>query len=117
MAVIKNLPTLDDLQLDHPDAVMIATRVVDLAEGTPLAGTLPPWVDHAVIGRKDEIVMVVFMATPVEPASVMAGIFGDADAATVEFANTLDSFRREGWKVREPDPWEVTDVLDGPVPF
>jgi hypothetical protein len=112
---ITNLPTLPGT----PDTTMIATKDTDFFEGTPLAGMLPPFPETAVIGRMGTRVAVVFAATPWGDEEILGAEFPDVELAEVNFANALDTLRTDGWKVREPDPWETPDPLasDAPLPF
>lgn len=101
-----------------PDAVMVATKTHDLFEDTPLAGMLPPFTETAMIGRDDTTVVIMFAGTPILAGDAAVSVAPDIELAEVEFGNALDAFRRDGWTVREPDPWELdVDGPDAPLPF
>jgi hypothetical protein len=102
-----------------PDAAAIAEKRVDLFEGTPLAGLLPEFTQVATVGRDGNVLGVAFAPTPVSPAVETARAVADADEAAVAYRNMLDELRRDGWTVRELDPWDYPDPLrsDAEAPF
>ena len=112
---ITNLPTLGY----EPEALMVATLTSDLLAGTPLAGLLPPETEVAYIALDGTEVGIAFAPSLVAPGEVVVGDHPDAETAQVQYANTLDAFRREGWTVRDPEPWELPDpqAADAPLPF
>lgn len=116
-------PTTHDLEIYEalaevaPDSLMIASRVTPVA---PVAGRpASDVVETGRLVRYNRVVMLTVPAVPPLRGDIIVKILGDAELAAVEYGNLIDALRRDGWDVREPDPWEVTDPLapDAKAPF
>jgi hypothetical protein len=101
-----------------PDALMVGTRETEI---TPIAGQIAETGIVSETVRLSRYDKVVALTTPeAVPASgdLSFGIEYTAEAAEVAFANLADSLRRDGWSLRDAEPWEIASPLDSEeVPF
>ena len=113
----ENLTIVESPEETRPDALLIISRVTEL---TPTAGHVAKvTVETGRLARHGDTVLLVLIAVAPMLGEILVRPYADADAAAVEFANTADALRRDGWTVREPEAWDVPDPLasDAPIPF
>lgn len=110
-------PDLTSLGEITPDDLLILSRVTEL---TPVAGQPATYVrETGRLVRYNRIVMLNIPAVAPYDGELRFTVAADPDTAAVTFGNEREAMRRDGWTVREPDPWEVPDPLrsDAEVSF
>jgi hypothetical protein len=110
----ENLIELGEIR---PDAMIVATRVTEIA---PLAGR--PAIEGTVIEtlhvlRYDKIVTLTLPGVAPLAGDLVVLAMPDVEIAEVEFTNLVDVLRRDGWTLRDPEPWESVETLSEEAPF
>lgn len=107
---------MTDAEVDRkPDALIVGTRASDLPG---LAGAPASLIESVRLARFDEIVILTIPAVGPLDGDVRMAICADNEEADVLFAHEREALRRDGFELREGDPWEIGSPLDSEeVPF
>lgn len=101
-----------ELEQIKPDALLVGTRNawVPPAAGQPEESG---YVTETVrLTRYDKMVTLTLMAAEPWEGDVRLTVADDAETAEVAFSNEAEALRRDGWTLREADPWEVADPAE-----
>lgn len=70
------------------------------------------------LARRGSLVMLTVITTGDLKGNVSTVASVNSEAAEVAFLNEAEALRRDGWQLRERDPWEVFSPLDSDdIPF
>jgi hypothetical protein len=101
----------------RPDAMVVMTRVLPMV---PLAGRpeTEGYVHETLhMTRYDKVVAVTVVAAAPVGGDIIVHTHEDSESAEVDFVNLREGYRRDGWTVRDPEPWEGPDPLSEKAPF
>ena len=101
----------------EPDAMVVMTRVTPMV---PLAGqpaTLGNVRETLHMTRYGMTVTVTIIGAAPFTGDIIVHPHESTEAAEVDFVNIREQYRRDGWTVREPDPWEVPAPVAEVAPF
>jgi hypothetical protein len=82
-----------------------------MTEATGPYGATATITERARLVRFHEVVMLTIPAVEPLRGSGQVLVASDEETAAVDFANLADALRRDGWTVRDPEPWEIPDPL------
>lgn len=114
---MQHSPEPQELAEIQPDALLILSRETELA---PVAGERAALVrETGRLARYGRITMLTIPGVALFEAVLRYAVAPDEQSAETTFANEREGLRRDGWTMREPDPWETPDPLrsDAPTPF